>query len=226
MKKVLVCALSAIVLTAGVSSCGKTTKGKISEDWNVTSIVENSSSTSGGTTTTSSSTTTVSGNAITTTTTSGGSTNTDAGTVNKYQFIVNKDGSYERNEDITYSETNSGTTQTKNYVFTEKGTWSFVGKNKSDDFKKNERVVFNTTSYEGKTTVTYTNSGVTTTSNGSYSGTFLVGENSTIYNVDESTSKKLVLTSESNSTNSSTNSSGTTSSSADSGKTTITLEKP
>jgi hypothetical protein len=222
MKKVFVCALSALVLAAGVSSCAKTTKGKITEEWNVTSIAGNSSNTSGGTTSTSSFTTTVSGNAISNVSTSGGTTNTSTGTVAEYKFNINKDGSYEMKSDITYVSGNN----TQREVSSEKGTWSFVGTNKTDEFKKNERVVFNTTSSTGTTTNTTTVGGATVTSTSSSSDSYVVGENSTIYTVTESTKDKLVLGVDRNNTSSSTNGGGTTTSSAYSSKTTITLEKP
>lgn len=222
MKKVLVCALSAIVLTAGVSSCGKTTKGKISEDWNFTSLVGNSSSTSGGTTNSSSYSTTISGSTITSTETSGGTTDTENGTVAKYVMSIKKDGTYEISSDVTWIDGS----YSQQEISTEKGTWSFVGKNKTDEFKKNERVIFNTTS-ENSTTTTKNNVGgsvVTNTTSGS--DTYLVGQNSIIYTVVESTGKKLVLETEYNGTSSNTSASGTVTSSAYSGKTTITLEKP
>lgn len=227
MKKVLVCALSAIVLTAGVSSCAKTTKGKISEDWNITSIATNSSSTSGGTTSTSSSTTTIAGNAYTKATTgTNGQTSTVSGTVTKYNFIIKKDGTYEKNSDYQFVYSMSGTDHTMHVVETEKGTWSFVGTNKTDEFKKNERVVFNTTSFTSNNSDSYLFGGSTVTNTSLDTYSFLVGESSTIFTVTESTGKKLVLSSEENSSNSSSVNNGSTSTDSDSGKTTITLEKP
>lgn len=216
MKKIFLGVLSIALIAGTMTSCGKTTTGKMSEEWKVTSIESTSSSTNNGTTTTSSSKTTISGTSLTQTSVSGSNTTTSAAVANVYTYNIKKDGTFELNTDVTVSQT--GYSQKR--VNKQTGTWSFVGTNKTDSFKKNERVVFNTLT----STSTTTNTSGNVSSTSSDSDSWKVGENSAIYTVKESTSKKLVLAQENNST-SSTTSGSSTSTSASSGTTTITLEK-
>ena len=224
MKKIFLSVLSIALVAGTMSSCGKTSKGKISEDWNVTKIEYTDSDTQSGTTTTSSSTTTINGTTLTRVSTNGGTTTTTNGTANKYTYTIKKDGTFEANTDVTYVTSGTGYTTTTNQVNKTTGTWSFVGKNKTDDFKTNERVVFNTLSSTGTTTTTYTSGSTSQTSTSSDTDTYKVGENSSIYTVKESTGKKLVLASEWDNSSSNINGSTTTTSSSK-GSTTITLEK-
>ncbi|HRO76422.1 MAG TPA: hypothetical protein PLP27_09770 [Crocinitomicaceae bacterium] len=109
---------------------------------------------------------------------------------------------------------------TEHRVWKHTGTWSFIGTNKTDEFKKNERIVFNflNISFTNATTINST----TTTSSGTES--YKVGELSMIYTVKESTGKKLVLFSETENVNSNTSGSSTSTSSSK-GTYEITLEK-
>lgn len=213
-----------IALVAGtMTSCGKTTKGKLSEEWNVAKIENKSTNiSSSGNTTTNSSVITIDGTNLTRVTTNSNGTTTTTGTVSKYAYIINKDGTFEIAIDVTYVTSGTGYTETTKQVRTTTGTWSFVDKNKTDEFKKNERVIFNTLSVAETNTSTLAYSGTTTstTTSNSNSSSYIVGENSSIYTVEESTGKTLVLVREHSS--SSTGSNGTNSSS---GSATITLEK-
>ncbi|HRO75173.1 MAG TPA: hypothetical protein PLP27_03375, partial [Crocinitomicaceae bacterium] len=151
-------------------------------------------------------------------------TDTNTGTANTYTYTIKKDGTFELNTDVTYVTTGQGYTTTSNQVQKQTGTWSFVGKNKTDDFKTNERVVFNTLNSTGTSTTTYSSGGTSQTSSSSSSNSYKAGENSDIYTVVESTGKKLVLSSEWDNTSSSTSGSQTSTSSSK-GSQTITLEK-
>ncbi|MNU99985.1 hypothetical protein D3C71_901380 [compost metagenome] len=77
----------------------------------------------------------------------------------------------------------------------ESGTWSFVGKTKGDDFKKNERVLFNVLNKKVSVTVVEDNAVVSDDSNNT---TFLAGENMQIYTIKASKKKELELELESN----------------------------
>lgn len=79
---------------------------------------------------------------------------------------------------------------------TDSGTWSFIGKNKEEDFKKNERVLFNTMATTRSTTTVNTIGNSSNTSTDTGSSTYKLGENVTIYTVVESKPKALELKSE------------------------------
>lgn len=150
----------------------------------------------------------------TTSTTSNGSTTTmtSEATVNANEMTIEKDGTWTSTRDI--SSTNNGVTQKT--TTTASGTWAFVGKTKGDDFKKNERVLFNTLSETNTQVVSFGGTSQTSTS----TDTYMTGEYVMIYTVTESKGKELSLEAEMG--NSST-SGGSTSSST--GKTTIKLSE-
>ncbi|WP_343636192.1 hypothetical protein [Fluviicola sp.] len=148
----------------------------------------------------------------TTASTSNGSTTTttSTATVNMNEMTIEKDGTWTSTRDI--SSTSNGITQ--KLTTTTSGTWAFVGKTKGDEFKKNERVMFNTLSETNTQVVSFGGSSQTTTS----TDTYMTGENVMIYTVTESKGKELALEAEMG--NSSTTGSSTNSTS---GKTTIKL---
>ncbi len=200
MKKLIFSALSIALLAGGISSCAKSTKGKVSNDWKVDSYEVKTVDTdeNGDQTIT---TTTMSGNTVvkrTENVSSGSSTTTtQSGTLNSATFKIEKDGTWTMQRDYSYTMTPSpGVTVTKNTVETESGTWSFVGKNKEEDFKKNERVLFNTLSSTSTTTSVTTLGSSSTTTTTSDTDTYMTGENTMIYTVTESKSKELKLSSE------------------------------
>ena len=122
--------LAALFLTVGFASCTKSTKGKMANDWKVVSMTSESSSTD------------FDGNKnVSVTTATDGSITTTLGSamINKNEFTIEKDGAWKWIQDLSYS-TDSGVVRTTNE---RSGTWSFIGKNKGDEFKKNERVLFN-----------------------------------------------------------------------------------
>lgn len=68
------------------------------------------------------------------------------------------------------------------------GTWSFVGKTKGDDFKKNERILFNVLS-ESESIIQTLNQVIVT--NQTSANTYLTGEKMLIYTVTESKKDQL-----------------------------------
>ncbi|MGV3612537.1 MAG: hypothetical protein ACO1N0_16380 [Fluviicola sp.] len=143
MKKASIYILSTLFLAAGISACGKTTKGKMSNEWKVTSMesketYENSTGDKFVSTfsTTESTVTEVDEDYPAF---GAPSTETKTGVMNTNEFIINKDGTWSWLIDATYP-TADGTHQE---IVEETGTWSFLDRTKGDDFKKNERVLFN-----------------------------------------------------------------------------------
>ncbi|WP_246073871.1 hypothetical protein [Fluviicola chungangensis] len=146
----------------------------------------------------------------------GGSTTTttQTGTVNMNEMTIDKDGTWTSTRDITTTDVVFGVNTTTKVTMTASGTWAFVGKTKGDDFKKNERVMFNTLSES--TTSVYTAGSTTQTS--SSSDTYMTGENVMVYTVKESKKDELQLEAEIGNTYTSGSNTSTTK-----GKTTITL---
>lgn len=189
---------SAVIL----SSCGKTTKGKMDGEWTIESYTEKSTTTSGGLTSTE--TTTYSGNTVKTVTEYPGSTTTKTGTINEATWKISKDATFERTESFTYVDQVGGQTITTTVVNVVSGNWDFLSG--IGEHKKNERVVFHPTSESTKRTVV---SGSLTT-NSEEKHTYLEGEVSEVYVVVESKKKSLELKFEGS--NSNTSSQGSTSS--------------
>lgn len=189
MRQITSCVLSLAFLMAGVASCAKTTKGKVTNEWNVTSFEQTDDYTSNQeslsnaklsmseTSFTQESTTVTNG--ITTTYHSSGS-------VNAHVLEIKKDGTWNWTQDITYIYPNN----TSNRLTVETGTWSFVGKTKGDDFKKNERILFNVLTKRVSTDYV---SGQTVVTSDSTNETFETGENVRIYTITESKRKELQL---------------------------------
>lgn len=177
MRKLFFTTLS-IAMLAGISSCGKSTKGKMANDWKVTSYEEHTFTTQGG-----------SGSLIMDETTMNSGTSVAA--LHQHDFTIRKDGTWTISRYFTYTDPD-GTT--KNETETS-GTWGFVKKKKEEDFGKNERVIFhvlkdlrNTTATSGgQAPVLYTQE-----------NTYLAGENTMIFTVKESKNKELKLSLEEN----------------------------
>lgn len=213
MKKIITFGLSLVLLAGGISSCKKTSKRKVSNDWKVVKYEEEYSSITSG------SSLKIDGASAVKTSTNNGSISTSTGSVNDYIFSIKKDGTWQKESDITWS---FGSNNTQNIKITDKGTWFFLGKNKTDKFKKNEKIVFVTKSSE---TITKNNFGGTLTSNmNSYTEEDL-NYADVIYTVVESKSKKLVLETVTERTSSSSSTDYGDSASHGNGKVTITLEQ-
>lgn len=219
MKKTLILLFVAALGAGTMSSCKKSNKGKLSGEWTIASLSSTSTNTSGNPSTTSttaiSSTDGASISIVSSSTAAGSTTTTQNGTVNTATWTIEKDGTWSMTMDVTFSGSETGYTWTSSEAETTTGTWSFVGKDKSADFKRNDRVIFNTltsaSSYSDSYTVTG-GSAVVSTSSDSYS--WATGENQATYVITESKKKELTLTQEGSSTWSDTDAGGTTSGSS------------
>lgn len=170
------------------TACGKTTKGKIAEEWNVVAYSHDEvqkfkdNSCFGKSFVVDESTVTETNSY----TPPGGTIQSSviSGVVHQHTLTIEKKGTWKRVYDITYVD--------GRHVVTEiTGTWAFSGKNKEEDFKRNERVTFNVLHEER-----------TITNPGAYSGqevvteTYLSGEEVMVFTVAESTRKELTLITE------------------------------
>jgi hypothetical protein len=219
MKKTLILLFVAALGAGTMSSCKKSNKGKLSGEWTVASMSETDASTSGNpsvTNTTVVSSTDGAAVSIVSSSTAVGSTDaTNTGVINAATWNIEKDGTWSRTMDVTLSGTETGYTWTSSEAETTTGTWSFVGKDKSADFKRNDRVIFNTLTSVSASSDSYTVTGgnpVPSSSSDSYS--WATGENQSTYVITESKKKELVLTQDGSSTWSDTDAGGTTSGSS------------
>lgn len=198
MKKGIIYGLSILLLAGAAISCRKTSKGKMSNEWKLDSYssTETSTDDSGDMSTYSVEADESSITITDSETPNGGSTttNTIQGTVNEFSFVINKDGTWERTFDITTTQSDNGITVTSNDKTTSSGTWNFLGK--VEEFKKNERVVFNTLSETVDSRTETTFSGSTQTDTSSETETYANGENSEVMLIVESKRKELQLKSE------------------------------
>lgn len=190
MKITSIYTLSGVVLLVGLSACGKTTKGKLANDWKVTSSEETWISedvNDKSTRTTHISGTTFSSTYIHQQGSGAPDTVNETGTVQINDFTIEKNGTWSSVREITKPQANSGSHTSK---MEESGTWSFIEKSKGDDFKKNERVLFNvlTSKYYA---VTKENGAVT--AEGESVSTYLTGERTSVYTVTESKKNKLEM---------------------------------
>ncbi len=208
----MVYGLSVMFIAGSVASCKK---GKVSNEWKISSWSETSTDTqSNGDVDVN--TTTADGTTITQTTTStpsGGSatTTTNSGTVQKLSWTIAKDGTFTRELNVTFVTTFTGGSATTVSTSKETGTWSFVGKNKADEFKKNERVAFTILSTTSTNTQTITIGGSAGTPDvSSNTDTYATGENVELYTIVTAKGKEMELKWDGNNTSTST-SNGTSS---------------
>jgi hypothetical protein len=220
MKKVFIFGLSVALVAGSVTSCKKTSTGKVSNEWKTTSWNSTETSTNANGDVETTTVVSTDGTALVFTTVStpnGGSatTSTVNGTVNDLSYTINKDGTFENISDMSLTFDFTGGSVASNMQTTSTGTWSFVSANKTAEFKKNERVIFHTLSMNSTETQTMTIGGAAQPSDVSSSvETYAPGENSQIYLVVESKGKILSLKSEEAMTGSSTDSNGTSTSSS------------
>jgi hypothetical protein len=202
MKKTTTYILAFTFVLATIVSCGKTSRGKISNEWKISSYEDKSSYTSG--------TLKIDYSEIGTdasfqrTTTQGSNSSIVEGKISTNDITINKDGTWSGASEMDYTVTNDGdfgaTSTTKTIVKESRsGTWSFIGKNKTEEFKKNEKVIFNILSLDKTETAisvvsfpgtTETSSWTTTNSE---SLTYNSGQVNMIFHIDESSRKELKL---------------------------------
>lgn len=204
MKKVVILGISAILFAGGVSSCKKTSKGKVSNDWKINKM-ELTNAYEDGT----KDETKIDGTSGTQVDSNGDSYTISVG---KMTWSIKKDGSWTRESDLTYNGENN---YKKHVVSTEEGTWSFLGKNKDQKFKKNELIVFTTTKSTFEKTVTQTVLGQTTTTDDTSVDNYETGGVAYAYRVIDSKKKELHLALEGKYNDVSVNGSNSSSSSDD-----------
>jgi hypothetical protein len=175
-------------LAVSISSCGKSSKGKMANEWKVTEMNSTSTDTqSNGDKTVTTTSATETSATTTTVQTSGSSsqTTTQTATIAVNDMKIDKDGTWTWNQDFTI--VNGAVTQNTKGAKT--GTWSFVSKTKGDEFKKNERVVFNVLTDNSTVVNSVGSSSITSTS----ADTYLTGENVMIYTIKDSKKDELKL---------------------------------
>lgn len=226
MKRLFILGFSAAVLAGGVSSCAKTSKGKMDNEWTVSSMsMESTSTDSNGDKIVSTMSIDGSTGTMKNTYTVGGSSteSNQTAAVTELSYTIEKDGSWSSVSDIAWTrEFNGGSTVTSTKT-TSTGTWSFLSKNKTGEFKKNERVVFNTLSEESTEKISSTVSNVTTESTDSSSDSYAEGENAMIFVVVESKGKELQLKAEMNNSSTYTPDGGSASTDTEVGTQSMTL---
>lgn len=208
MKKIYLVLFSIVLLSGGFSSCSKTNKEKISNDWKVTSFESTLTSILGNHT--SSVTNDYSdGHTYKTVITSmpfplvsSPDITTIIKNINIDDFTINKDGTWEWTRQFSSSDGDSIVTKEIETQITS-GTWNFLTKSKTEEIKKNEKVLFNILKEEMITkrfqTVAATGHTVTLDEN-EQTNTYLMGVNALVYTVVESKSKELRLSAESHRT--------------------------
>ncbi|WP_343636196.1 hypothetical protein [Fluviicola sp.] len=177
MKKIIFYSLSASLTILLLISCEKPTRGKVTNKWNVIFDTEEID----------------------------GFTSVD-NSITSNRFIIDKDGTWSWNKSGSTSGVVFGGSVflTNKKALTQRGTWSFIQKTKGDDFKKNERILFN---------ILFESSVASQTGGGNNpafpdttitdSHTYLTGEKAMIYTITHSTRKELWMESESLHVNSS-----------------------
>ena len=194
MKRISLYILSSLFLAAGISACGKTTKGKMVNDWKVTSFSEElefiSSSDKSKNTITMTESTVTSKSVHIPSNGSPGIAYTQTGIVKLHEWSIKKDGTWSSVQEIEF---NSGNT-TNNKKIEQSGTWSFLRQTKGDEFEKNERVHFNILQSK---TVDNTASGQIVNTN-SEEETYLTGEKVMVYTVIRSKKDELEMELENN----------------------------
>jgi hypothetical protein len=191
MRKIVSYALSTMFLAAGMAACAKSTKGKVANEWKVVSYVKTESYSDPDQNYSNSSAMNLTETSFTqqSTSTNGGMSvnNNYSGSVNEHELIIKKDGTWSWKRDMTYDYGNGDGNKT---IDEQTGTWTFVGKTKGDDFKKNERLLFNILS-ETRTSSQITNQVVV--NQFASNKTYLAGENVLIYTIKESKRKEMEL---------------------------------
>jgi hypothetical protein len=182
MKRASIYILSALFLAAGISACGKTTKGKMVNDWKVTSYNEEmafvSSNGDKDIHTISMTENSVTTAAVHTPATGPGSTYSQTGTVKLHEWTIKKDGTWSSVQEIGFGGGNSTYTN----KIEQSGTWSFLRTTKGDEFGKNERVHFNI--LQSKSVENSTSGQIVNTN--SDEETYLTGEKVMVYTIKSS----------------------------------------
>jgi hypothetical protein len=182
------------LLFLGLASCGKSNTSKIANNWGVTSSEEEHTyvSTNGWHNYVRTSFTETTISIFSEQTPGGGPTTTSEslGKVTENTLDIKKDGTWTWNQELFYEGNQSGMWVHTTLKTVQSGTWNFAAKTKGDDFKKNERIVFNILSQTRTSSQTQDQ---VLMNNSSNTATFLTGENMLIYTIVKSKSKELEL---------------------------------
>lgn len=189
MKKTLFALLSMGMIATSMTSCKKTNTRKFSNEWKVTHEETNGNYSEGGISTTTA--TVFEETTVTASTTqmdsNGTTTYAGSGTVQTNDFTINNDGTWSR---LTKYQLD-GEEFNEFYEITLSGTWSFIGKSKSEDFRRNDRVVFYVLSENQDHT--FVNNSTNESTPESLKRTFAMGEYPLVYNIKSSKRKELEL---------------------------------
>lgn len=199
MNKSIIYGLGIVFLGFGLNSCGKTTKRKITNDWKIVSLEEERKGSSVVSTeedywkTDMTETTVYRYSKYTLTGVDGLYTYAyeTTGEVKENKMSIKKDGTWQWTQELSYDWNSS---ENDTYKKDLSGTWSFVSKTKGDDFKKNERIIFNILLNKTSTIQTQNQQ---VYNDYTEENTFLTGENTMIFTVKESKKKELQLEMES-----------------------------
>lgn len=199
MKKLFILGVAASLLIGGISSCKKTSKGKMSNEWTVSTLKSSSTNTDsdGGTSVTDISfdNKTIQ-EKIVSTSDLGSFTSEREGSVVEFTYTINKDGSWESVNHVDWINESGALKSVISNKVTTSGIWNLIGKNKSKDLKANERILFNTLSQDISNVTTITIDGASESSSTSSKNVYAAGENFTTYLIVESKSKELELSKE------------------------------
>jgi hypothetical protein len=198
MKRTILYGLGFTFLVLGTVSCGKSTTGKIANNWTIVSqneeqtVVNSAGDKSYSKNTYTETTysnyseqTPFSGSTITTET---------SGTVTANTIEIKKDGTWIWNQELVYNE-DLGGGNTSNYVVknVQSGSWNFVKKSKGEDFEKNERISLEALERTSSTVQTVNNVLANSTSSKT---TYSPGESIVVYTIVKSKNKELELRSD------------------------------
>ena len=227
MKKTLILLFAAALGSGAMSSCSKSNKGKLSGEWTLSSWTVTDTDTYGNPSVTDTDVTTYDASTFTmvSSSTDGSATSTINGTINSATWAIEKDGTWTRTRDVTYTITEPTYSYTAQVIATESGTWSFIGKNKTAELGKNERVAMSVLASTNATTATYTAGGISTSDTSTGADTYAEGENVETYLIIESKSKELSLSQVGASSYTSTDSNGTTTSSSTSNSAMVLIQE-
>lgn len=179
------------------TSCLKSTKGKMANDWKVMEMIQQTTRVIDNEKTIeaiSASEAIYVHNIKTILNGENQSDITKKGKVISHVYSIQKNGDWDSKLVFELSEVDqTGIKTVALCTVKENGTWNFVGKNKTDEFKLNERVLFNVLSSKQDIQVTVTAGSIVTKSSTNSFETHKVGEKVNIYTVVESKSKALTL---------------------------------
>lgn len=181
------------------TSCKKPSKAKVTNFWKITSFKTVETDIESYTGSTYSATTSMEGTADSFTQTGGGSIT--QGTIKTHTFNIKPDGTWILQYEYTTETSQGNSTISHDILSVQSGTWAFLAKDRTKQFKDNKRIIFNLLKETKSNVSTNTTLGTPSTSQTSTSNsenTYLSGESALIYTITSSTSKELKLSMDGN----------------------------